>query len=109
MLACSNLGLSYRRGTGVAKDEVKSAELYQKACAGDYLLGCSNLAYSYLKGIGIEQGVPKAIELFTNLVAISLREAKLKLQRPTGRRGTPARRRPCPGAWPVLCGGRPVG
>ena len=40
---CSNLGLLYESGTGVAKDLQQAEELFHKACEGGYDEGCKNL------------------------------------------------------------------
>ena len=49
-LACTDLGLMYRRGQGVKKNYRRAVDLYRRGCDGGNALGCSNLAifcYSY--------------------------------------------------------------
>ena len=40
--ACFNLGVDYAKGNGVAKDEKKAAQLYDKACSLGSSNGCEN-------------------------------------------------------------------
>jgi TPR repeat protein len=44
LLSCNNLGLSYARGLGVAKNDDVAIRLLRKSCQLGYGLGCDNLA-----------------------------------------------------------------
>ena len=45
------MGVAYRKGEGVKKDEPKAAELYKKACDSGYPLGCANLGRFTSEGL----------------------------------------------------------
>ena len=61
---CYNLGVSYDRGQGVAKDARKAASLYQQACQGGHAGSCYNLGDLHLKGQGVARDIRKAVLLF---------------------------------------------
>lgn len=68
------LGVMYRNGFVVEKDDAKAAEWYQKAIdtGGDTLLtsmAYNNLGILYLNGQGVERNLQKAKELFELAVA----------------------------------------
>jgi TPR repeat protein len=44
---CTNLGMLYDRGEGVAKDQSRAVALFQKACDLGSAAGCNNLGASY--------------------------------------------------------------
>ena len=46
-LACTDLGVMYRRGQGVKRDYRRAIGLYRRGCDGGNALGCSNLAIFY--------------------------------------------------------------
>ena len=64
MSGCYNLGVMYKKGNGVEKNEQKAVELYKKACDGGKMLGCTNLGFMYANGNGVEKDLGKAAELF---------------------------------------------
>lgn len=56
-----NLGVCYKKGTGVAVDHAKAAELYQKAAdMGDAAAIC-NLGVCYYNGTGVKKDIDKAL------------------------------------------------
>ncbi|MDB4990047.1 MAG: hypothetical protein JWN04_5225 [Myxococcaceae bacterium] len=62
--SCVDLGLIYDTGTSaVMKDSAHAAQLYSKACDGNYGRGCANLGLSYLQGEGVPQDSMRAAML----------------------------------------------
>jgi len=53
--SCFNLGLTFARGEGVAKDPARAAAYYKRACESGEPAGCNNLGRHYYEG----EGVPK--------------------------------------------------
>ena len=48
--ACTQLGVLYNRGTGVARDLTAAALYYDRGCSGGDLAGCNNLGTIYQHG-----------------------------------------------------------
>lgn len=44
---CNNLGVIYKKGTGVKKDINKATEIFKSICDKGYIHGCENLAFVY--------------------------------------------------------------
>ncbi len=61
--ACSDLGLLYRRGRVVARDDSKAAELYKRACDAGFVRGCANLAVLYEIGEGVSRDYARSMSL----------------------------------------------
>ena len=64
--AITCLGVCYKNGTGVAKDEKKAAELYAKAADMGNADAIVNLGICYEYGTGVTKDEKKAAELFAN-------------------------------------------
>src|ERR1019366_80932 len=62
--ACARLAAMYRKGEGVAKDEVKAVALFRKACDGGETRGCFDLGNMYANGLGVAPDHTKAVALF---------------------------------------------
>jgi len=60
----SNLGAMYGLGMGVAKDEKKAAELYQRASEKGYPIASDNLGAMYHYGQGVTKDLKKAAEYY---------------------------------------------
>jgi TPR repeat protein len=54
----------YERGEGVARDDTRAAQLYQKACDGGYARGCFEFGRSYAAGRGVAKDEAFARQLF---------------------------------------------
>ncbi len=52
---CTQLGYRYEMGSGVDRDMVRAAGLYQRGCDGGNDVGCSDLAILYRDGKGVER------------------------------------------------------
>ena len=63
-LGCKNLGVSYAKGLGVARDDRRAAVLFEKSCEGGEAEGCSNLGVSYDHGLGVPRDSSRAFALF---------------------------------------------
>ena len=61
---CSNLGVLYEDGRGVAKDVAQAVQLYEAACSLEEFQGCHNLAALYEDGNGVTKDMPKATDLY---------------------------------------------
>ncbi len=61
---CTNLGVLYRNGEGVAQDYVEAQRLYRIGCDGGDAQGCSNLGYLHLSGYGVPQNYAEALRLY---------------------------------------------
>ena len=53
LVDCTNLGIAYQAGEGVAIDNAKAVALFDKACAGGIASGCYNLGVLYDNGRGV--------------------------------------------------------
>ena len=53
--ACTQLGVMYATGKGVALNIPRAVEFYRKACDGGSAVGCTNLGYMYATGKGVPQ------------------------------------------------------
>ncbi|MFO0594340.1 MAG: tetratricopeptide repeat protein [Myxococcaceae bacterium] len=65
--ACTNLGLKYATGNGVARDLVKAKALYEKACDGHDAVGCNNLSNLLA---GDPTTLPRALELLASACSL---------------------------------------
>ena len=64
MPACSDLGVTYGTGYGVARDSARAAALYRRACEGGDMGGCFNLGASYQDGKGVARDLERAVEFY---------------------------------------------
>ena len=64
MPACSDLGVTYETGDGVARDSARAAALYRRACEGGAMQGCFNLGFSYQNGEGVTRDSERAVEFY---------------------------------------------
>jgi TPR repeat protein len=62
--SCYELGVIYASGSGVARDESKALELYQRACNSNYSPACNDAAVAYGAGRGVKKDPKRAFELF---------------------------------------------
>ncbi|MDP3492107.1 MAG: TIR domain-containing protein [Hyphomonadaceae bacterium] len=62
--ACSNLGLRYAGGEGVARDDARAVALYARACEGGSVVGCNNLGFMYSDGRGVARDDARAAALY---------------------------------------------
>jgi TPR repeat protein len=62
--ACTALGYMYAAGQGVAKDEAKAVELYEKGCRYNDPRGCTALGLMLAGGVGVPKDLVKAAESF---------------------------------------------
>ncbi len=61
---CSNLGVLYAQGLGVAQDAVQAAALYRQGCDGGNAPGCTGLGVLYAQGLGVAQDAVQAAALY---------------------------------------------
>jgi hypothetical protein len=61
---CSNLGIMYQKGRGVAQDFGQALALYQRACDSGTASGCTNLGLMYANGDGVAQDAGRAVALY---------------------------------------------
>jgi TPR repeat protein len=66
--AMVNLGFMYRRGRGVANDDVRAAELYRRAADLGNLRGRTNTGRMYIEGWGVPRNEVEGV-LWTRLAA----------------------------------------
>ena len=57
-----NLGVMYRLGNGVRKDDTKAVRWYRKAADQGYALAQHNLGVMYSKGRGVKKDVKEAVK-----------------------------------------------
>jgi hypothetical protein len=62
--SCGLLGWMYKTGQGVAKDPVRSAELFRQGCNGGDAAACNSLGYAHALGAGAPLDGAKAMALF---------------------------------------------
>ncbi|AMY08357.1 Serine/threonine-protein kinase PrkC [Luteitalea pratensis] len=63
--ACTQLGVLYNRGAGVARDLTAAALYYDRGCSGGDLAGCNNLGTIYQHGAsGLQGDRSKAASLY---------------------------------------------
>jgi serine/threonine-protein kinase len=63
--ACTQLGVLYNRGAGVARDLTAASLYYDRGCAGGDLAGCNNLGTIYQHGaVGLRGDRSKAASLY---------------------------------------------
>jgi TPR repeat protein len=60
---CIKLGLRYRKGDGVPKDERRATAQFQRACEGGAAEGCGQLGMSYMVGSGVTQDKRRGVAL----------------------------------------------
>jgi hypothetical protein len=63
--SCTDLGLMFDQGRGVAKDYSHAISLYSKACDASYGTGCNNLGVMYEDGRGLAKDDSQALALFS--------------------------------------------
>ncbi len=63
-LACSEVGLRYEGGVGLAQSYARAAESYRRACDGGSGLGCTKLGVLHEEGQGVLQDRSKATEFY---------------------------------------------
>jgi TPR repeat protein len=63
--ACTTLGLLYRNGFGIARDDREAVALFRKACDGGNMHGCSDLGLMHENGIGVGKDEQEAVELYS--------------------------------------------
>jgi TPR repeat protein len=54
----------YAQGSGVPKDEARTAALFEQACSGNSADGCGNLGLMYENGSGVSNDVARAVTLY---------------------------------------------
>lgn len=64
-----NLGMMYRKGEGVPKDDAKAMELYQKAAAQGHAKAQYGLGWVYSYGLGVSKDAAKAVEWYQKAAA----------------------------------------
>lgn len=62
--ACHELGVRYRRGAGVARNDARAAMLFQTACQSGKAVSCYDLGVLYLAGEGVARDDARAAKLF---------------------------------------------
>jgi hypothetical protein len=60
---CS-LGVFYRLGDGVPKNDVEAVKWYRRATEHGYAAAQNNLGFCYIKGIGVEKNSVEAVKWF---------------------------------------------
>jgi TIR domain/Sel1 repeat len=63
-LGCTDLGLMYYNGEGVAKDLNRAADLFQHSCDANGAAACTNLGVMYVRGEGVAKDRKRAADLF---------------------------------------------
>ncbi len=63
--SCVNLGVIYRRGLGVERDDGAAFRLNERACSLGNARGCSNLGFMHSEGLGTPRDPQAASALFT--------------------------------------------
>jgi TPR repeat protein len=76
--ACSNLGVLYHEGKGVAQDEAEATLLFERACDAAYAPACFNLGLS-VETVDLDNA--RALSLFQKACALRYAPACSKLQR----------------------------
>lgn len=64
MDACERVGDMYYNGSGIPKDQAKSAGYYRRACDSDLLTSCLNAGHQYFLGLGVAKDVNTAAWYF---------------------------------------------
>ena len=64
MYACTDLGLLYEQGQGVAQDYVQARSFFLKACQGGSTYGCNEMGLAYLSGWGVPKDNAQARSWF---------------------------------------------
>jgi TPR repeat protein len=62
--SCYQLGLLYRGGLGVPRDDARALGLFDKACTGGSLMGCVSQGLQYQYGYGTAKDFNKSLALF---------------------------------------------
>lgn len=63
--ACLKLGVAFSNGQlGLASDETRAADLYERACRVGDARGCNNLAVAFEKGQGRPKDTARACEIY---------------------------------------------
>ncbi len=63
-VACYNVAIAYRDGTGVDKDSVRAIALLKESCEGNYFDACSALGFAYEEGTEAEKDIIKASSFY---------------------------------------------
>ncbi|MEM1131005.1 MAG: sel1 repeat family protein [Pseudomonadota bacterium] len=61
---CTNLGMMFDYGRGVAQSDAEAVRLYRQVCDGDEPMGCFNLGVMYKTGRGVDQSDAEAVRLY---------------------------------------------
>ena len=79
-LGCSNLGETYRDGTGTEVDVPRAVSLFERACREESMHGCQQLALGYLNGVGVPKDLKRATDLFRQSCELGLEESCKELE-----------------------------
>lgn len=110
--SCLTLGLMYERATGVSKDEVRAASLFQQACDQGNGAACNALGAMYEQGRGGKIDAEKARTRYERACSLSNMQGcnALAIQLSTGSGGPPDKarafqlyQRACEGGYPNGC------
>ena len=69
IVGCTNLGVMYENGEGVAQDYATAFDLYTRGCDGANAQACSNLGVMQLFGRGVPENLSAALKLFEKACA----------------------------------------
>lgn len=72
---CSNLGDRYDDGEGVAKDQKKAVQLYDKACSMGIDVGCLRIGNRYYHGDSVAKDHKKATQSYDKACSLGNDEA----------------------------------
>ena len=75
-MVCARLGLLYRDGIGVTKDDAKAAELFEKACSLNQGQSCALLGLLYHNGTGVTKDEAKAAEFYEKACSLDENECR---------------------------------
>jgi len=63
--ACKDLGILYRDGNGVARDDARAVAFFSKACEADPPKGCNSLGAMYASGNGVTKDDARAASFYS--------------------------------------------
>ena len=78
-LAQYYLGVMYKNGSGLTKDETKAFEWFAKAAEQGLPYAQNSLALMYQKGQGVEENLKKAVEWYTKFAEQGHARARINL------------------------------
>ena len=78
---CANLGLLYKFGNCVKKDQKKALYYFEKSCKYGFGAGCFASAYYYEQGIEVKKETKKAIKLYKKACKLGLEKACNKIKK----------------------------